>query len=230
MPPLWQWDQDAFRAIHVGLRREWLDPIIVAITFTGLGYAQGAWLMISAFRKLLDWRMLIGIHFGVAVAVALIEHSPLAFAASLVGSAVTVSLTRPVALCAFWSLVSSGVVRLILAKTIARQRPSNLDFASALENVRGFTSFPSGHVTTTWAVVTVICWCLAKTEQAWLAWVVIAWASLVSFSRIYVGVHYPLDVIAGLFLGVATGSVFYWIWRSKGWLTQEPEPIALNRE
>ncbi len=37
----------------------------------------------------------------------------------------------------------------------------------------------------------------------------LTWASLVSYSRIYNGNHYPLDVIAGLIFGIASGILFY---------------------
>jgi membrane-associated phospholipid phosphatase len=38
-----------------------------------------------------------------------------------------------------------------------------------------------------------------------LRWAVFALAALIAFSRVYVGVHYPLDVLAGAILGVGLG-------------------------
>jgi undecaprenyl-diphosphatase len=38
------------------------------------------------------------------------------------------------------------------------------------------------------------------------AWVAIAWAVLIAYSQVYVGVHFPLDVISGALLGLAIGS------------------------
>jgi len=37
---LWQLDKDVFRTIHVGLHRDWLDPIFWVISSSGLGYVQ----------------------------------------------------------------------------------------------------------------------------------------------------------------------------------------------
>jgi undecaprenyl-diphosphatase len=43
----------------------------------------------------------------------------------------------------------------------------------------------------------------------WRLWFMLAWASLVSYSRIYVGVHFPLDIFFGGLVGVMCGLGFY---------------------
>jgi undecaprenyl-diphosphatase len=59
-------------------------------------------------------------------------------------------------------------------------------------------SFPSGHAATSFAAATV----LTAFAPRWGAvWFVLALA--IGFSRVYVGVHYPLDVVGGATLGVA---------------------------
>ena len=40
---------------------------------------------------------------------------------------------------------------------------------------------------------------------------IIFWASIISYSRIYLGVHFPADVLAGALLGIIIGIFFYWI-------------------
>lgn len=52
MGGLWEWDQQAFRTIHEQLRQPWLDPIMRAITITGLGHVQAALLLLA----LLVWK------------------------------------------------------------------------------------------------------------------------------------------------------------------------------
>jgi membrane-associated phospholipid phosphatase len=66
------------------------------------------------------------------------------------------------------------------------------------ETATGF-SFPSGHTQnfSTWSTLFAI-----KFKKKWLAVLVSVLIALVAFSRLYLGVHYPSDVIVGLALGV----------------------------
>jgi undecaprenyl-diphosphatase len=59
-------------------------------------------------------------------------------------------------------------------------------------------SFPSGHATVSFACATVLALAVPR-----LRWPLYALAALIAFSRVYVGVHYPFDVLGGAALGVA---------------------------
>jgi membrane-associated phospholipid phosphatase len=65
------------------------------------------------------------------------------------------------------------------------------------------TSFPSSHTAVTVAVVIALVPFLVRP----LAAVAIGYAVLVGWSRVYLGVHYPLDVLAGAGIGIAVGGV-----------------------
>ena len=71
-------------------------------------------------------------------------------------------------------------------------------------------SFPSGHATIAFATATT----LALQYKKWYVTVpAFAWATGVSYSRMYLGKHYPSDVLAGAAIGV--GSAFLCHWLSK---------------
>jgi undecaprenyl-diphosphatase len=69
-----------------------------------------------------------------------------------------------------------------------------------LVTVPGTPSFPSGHAATSFACAVVLAGAAPR-----LRWPLFVLAALVAWSRVYVGVHYPLDVVAGAALGLAVG-------------------------
>ena len=96
----------------------------------------------------------------------------------------------------------AGVSGALLRQAVGRERPP-LRFPEPhpLVHVPGNPSFPSGHAATSFACAATLAWLTPLSPIA-----LYALAALIAFSRVYVGVHYPLDVIGGaaLGLGVAT--------------------------
>ncbi len=96
------------------------------------------------------------------------------------------------------------IVEFFLKPLIARVRPNEIMGAIIVGPGSDGFSFPSGHSTIAWALATV----LAHKEPKWKTFFFIL-AFLISFSRIYIGKHFPLDVIFGALLGWGIGRIVY---------------------
>ena len=70
----------------------------------------------------------------------------------------------------------------------------------------GRFGFVSSHAANTFAVASYLTGVLWR-RYRWIGWVMYGWAFLSSYSRIYVGVHYPGDIVAGAALGILIGLV-----------------------
>ncbi len=97
------------------------------------------------------------------------------------------------------SLISTFIVgNLVLKNLVARPRPCWVDpSVKLLIEMPHDYSFPSGHTMSSFAAATVL-YALNRT----LGIIAFVLAALISFSRLYLFVHYPTDILAGLVIGV----------------------------
>ena len=95
-----------------------------------------------------------------------------------------------------------------------RLRPNNdqqiRDLIRILKYPQSF-SFFSGHASTSFAVTTLVFLFLRK-DKGWLS-LLFLWPLIFSFSRIYVGVHFPSDLLVGAVVGTLLAFVTYWFSR-----------------
>lgn len=66
----------------------------------------------------------------------------------------------------------------------------------------------SGHASNSMAVA-VFGGLLLRHKYKYLIFMLLFWSALMGFSRIYIGVHYPLDVLSGFVFGALSGFMFY---------------------
>lgn len=101
-------------------------------------------------------------------------------------------------------LVSGGlsyfISELLVKPLVGRIRPTVEMGAILVGNQSTDPSFPSGHATIAFAMAVV----LARKEPKW-KWIFYTLAVAIAWSRIYLGFHYPFDVIAGGLLGWGIG-------------------------
>ena len=105
-----------------------------------------------------------------------------------------------------WILGILGLAALVLAIkfSIRRQRPVG-EWGAIYRNSDPH-SFPSGHAARA-AMLALVGWGIGP---AWLGFLLLIWAILVSLARVVVGVHYLSDIVAGFILGlVAAGVILF---------------------
>jgi membrane-associated phospholipid phosphatase len=90
----------------------------------------------------------------------------------------------------------------VAKEIIERPRPeATLPTATVRDEAGGF-GFPSGHTTLAFALAAALHPILPP-KVRWIPW---ALATAVGVARMYVGVHWPMDVVGGAALGIAIGS------------------------
>jgi undecaprenyl-diphosphatase len=101
-------------------------------------------------------------------------------------------------------VICAAVGNLAIKPIFRRTRPCNINFSLPLLLKRPIdSSFPSCHTLTSFAAAVTIC-----QTGGFLGTASFFFASLISFSRMYLYVHYPSDVLIGAVIGVAAGGFF----------------------
>jgi undecaprenyl-diphosphatase len=93
------------------------------------------------------------------------------------------------------AVVAADGIASILKWIVGSKRPSD----QGLVAIPHSHAFPSGHTATAFAAATVLSVLVPRAAPAFYIL-----AAAIGYSRLYVGVHWPLDVIAGAVIGVAT--------------------------
>ena len=107
----------------------------------------------------------------------------------------------------------SGIISPICKNIFSTPRPKaylqqhNIDYiySNSIE-LAGNTSFPSGHTISVFALAAILAF---NAKNKWLGFFLFLAAAIVAYSRIYLGVHFPEDVLGGSVIGVITSLFVY---------------------
>lgn len=113
-------------------------------------------------------------------------------------------------------LIADQVTSTIMKPFFERLRPSHepalLDTVNIVNQYRGGKyGFASSHAANTFGISTLI-WFILRVYRPWIA-LLFFWPLAVGYTRIYLGVHYPGDILAGFFVGflAAVAAYFFWL-------------------
>jgi undecaprenyl-diphosphatase len=139
---------------------------------------------------------------------------------------------RKIALAGLVALAIGFASSTLLKDLTMRPRPFlSLDEVRLLVSAPHSYAFPSGHTTSAFAAASGTALAakkLLKRVPLW-GWAMLPLAVAIAYSRIYVGVHWPTDVAAGMLLGLASGwagarlALRHWKRRAVKWTAEEPE-------
>jgi undecaprenyl-diphosphatase len=121
----------------------------------------------------------------------------------LLGLLLALALRRPplVAAVALSDAAAQGLAGLLKAATGVERPPRRYADTHPLLPIPHDGSFPSGHAASSFACATVLAFARPRAAPA-----LYLLALAIGFSRVYVGAHWPLDVLGGAALGVAVGA------------------------
>lgn len=115
----------------------------------------------------------------------------------------------------------------LLKNSVQRLRPSHTEaIATDIHLVQkpdgnryfgGRYGFPSAHSANSMSLAFLIIFFLSKGKK-WVAVAAIAWSLLMAYTRLYLGVHYPLDILCGFVLGSCYAILMFLIY--KKWMSQ----------
>lgn len=108
------------------------------------------------------------------------------------------------------TIVISSVVTELLKRSASRNRPSYTypDLVKAYSPGNDVKSWPSGHTSLAFSTAASVS---LEFKKWYITVPAFAWAGSVAYSRMYLGAHYPSDVLCGAIVGTGTAFATHWL-------------------
>ena len=107
--------------------------------------------------------------------------------------------------------ITSGWMKPFFGRLRPCQVPSLQEIVHLVTGCGGRYGFASSHASTTFGLATVA-WLTLRSWSVWFGGAFV-WSAIVAYSRVYVGVHYPLDILTGALIGFLVGIAVYQVYR-----------------
>ena len=177
----------------------WLDPIMFVITKTAFWTPLYLFLFFLIFKKLDRDAWL-----------------------AMAGAGLTILLADQ---------ITAGIMKPVFQRLRPSQDPSIQNLLHLVADAKGeiyrggLYGFASSHAANTFGISTFM-WLLFKDRSKWMALAFI-WAASMTYTRLYLGVHFPTDILVGGIIGVLSGVAGF---RFFGWLKRKREKRLLKLE
>ncbi len=119
--------------------------------------------------------------------------------------------------------ISDSLSHFVIKPWVGRIRPCRLEgFVRVVDGCAGYYSFPSNHAANAAVFATLWFLLFSRSQGQWA----IVCALFIGISRVYLGVHYPSDILGGYLFGFTLGTLAYVIWQKfpkkclEAWLTR----------
>jgi undecaprenyl-diphosphatase len=99
--------------------------------------------------------------------------------------------------------ITSGLMKPYFVRFRPCHEPTLQGMVHEVAGCGGLYGFASSHASTSFAVA--ITWFMLLRQQVKYIWLLFVWAAIYSYSRVYVGVHYPADILVGAVIGLLVG-------------------------